>query len=349
MRRAAGLAAALAVGAAIAGCGSAGRPSGSTATVAAFSAGASSAAPPLTSTAAPAPALSDLPRAEHPRAGRFPAVRGRTLTQMAELSRSTAQLTAATGFFTPGADRYAFSLTAGSGRYVYAPTAIYIAPSPGARAEGPFLAPADPVTVARPYRSAQDEGPLGIKAIYDTTVPLRHPGVYALLSLTRGPRGLIASSSEIAVAPSSPIPAAGQRPPAIATDTAASVHGDLSLLTTRMPAENMHSVAFDQVLGRRPVALLFATPQLCTSRTCGPVTDIMVELQHRFGNRITFIHQEVFVDNNPARGLRPQMRAFHLQTEPWLFTVNRRGTIAARLDGAFGVNEARGALEAALR
>jgi hypothetical protein len=111
----------------------------------------------------------------------------------------------------------------------------------------------------------------------------------------------------------------------------------------------MHSVSFDQVLGKRPVALLFSTPQLCTSRVCGPVTDIMVYLQRQFSNRITFIHQEIYVDNDTHKGLRPQLGAFHLQTEPWLFTINRRGVIAARLEGAFGLSEARQALGAALR
>jgi hypothetical protein len=55
------------------------------------------------------------------------------------------------------------------------------------------------------------------------------------------------------------------------------------------------------------------------------------------------------VGNDPTRGLRPQLHSFHLETEPWLFTVNRRGLITARLDGVFGINEARAALEAALR
>jgi hypothetical protein len=111
----------------------------------------------------------------------------------------------------------------------------------------------------------------------------------------------------------------------------------------------MHAVSFKQVLGKRPIALLFSTPALCTSRVCGPVTDMMVQLQHEFAGRITFIHEEVYVDNNPSRGLRPQLLAFHLKTEPWLFTIDRRGVVAARLQGAFGINEARQALEAALR
>jgi len=79
------------------------------------------------------------------------------------------------------------------------------------------------------------------------------------------------------------------------------------------------------------------------------VTDIAVSLQHRFGNRITFIHQEVYVDNQPSKGLRPQLKAFGLQTEPWLFTIDRHGRIAARLEGSFGVNAFTAALQAALR
>jgi hypothetical protein len=111
----------------------------------------------------------------------------------------------------------------------------------------------------------------------------------------------------------------------------------------------MHAVSLNQVLGKRPVALLFSTPQLCTSRVCGPVTDIAVSLQKEFAGQIDFIHQEVYVDNQPSKGLRPQMKAFHLQTEPWLFAIDRRGVIVARLEGAFGANELRAALQAALR
>ena len=47
----------------------------------------------------------------------------------------------------------------------------------------------------------------------------------------------------------------GQRPPAIATDTSASVGGNTSLLTTRVPPDDMHAVSFKDVLGKRPIAL----------------------------------------------------------------------------------------------
>ena len=62
-----------------------------------------------------------------------------------------------------------------------------------------------------------------------------------------------------------------------------------------------------------------------------------------------FIHEEVYVDNQPSKGLRPQLKAFHLRTEPWLFAINRQGKIVARLEGAFGTTELSQALQAALR
>jgi len=81
---------------------------------------------------------------------------------------------------------------------------------------------------------------------------------------------------------------------------------------------------------------------------CGPVVDIALQMKQQYGGRMAFIHEEVYRDNQVSKGLRPQLQAFHLQTEPWLFTINKDGRIAARLEGSFGVNEFRRAIQAAL-
>jgi hypothetical protein len=323
---------------ALGGCGSAGHSETTTRTKATTGSGSSA-------------AVNDLPAAEHPQSSGFPSAHGRTLQQVASAARVrlTAQFGAATGTFTPGRRRLAFALNTSTGKFVYAPTVVYLSRTPDSPALGPFAAPADPMTVGPQYRSRQNAGPGGVQAIYETEVPLASAGTYDVLALTQTSEGLIGSPGEIAVARTSAIPDVGQRPPAIATDTLASTHHDLALLTTRLPPENMHAVSFAQVLGRRPVALLFSTPQLCLSKVCGPVTDIVVSLQRQFGDRVSFVHEEVYVKNQPAKGLRPQMKAFHLQTEPWLFTITRSGVIAARLEGAFGVSAVTRALEAALR
>jgi hypothetical protein len=337
----AGAAAAAIAALALAGCGSSANSSSSTS--------AQSSASGTQSTAGPPPAISELAAAQHPQRGLFPSARGRTLQQLASTVKASVQLGAATGTFTPGTGRFAFALNTSAGAFIYAPTALYIARTPNTPASGPFLAPADPLTVPSQYRSKQNTGPGGIQAIYAAELPLPRAGTYTVLSITRARQGLIGAPSEVAVAATSPIPNVGQRPPAVATDTPASVRGNTALLTTRIPPDDMNAVSLQSVLGKRPVALLFSTPQLCISRVCGPVTDIAVQLERQFASRITFIHEEVYVNNQPKSGLRPQLKAFHLQTEPWLFTINSHGKITARLEGSFGVNAFTSALQAALR
>jgi hypothetical protein len=188
-----------------------------------------------------------------------------------------------------------------------------------------------------------------IEAIYAAHVPLPKAGNHYALALTQVGGKLVAASSPFIVKGSSPIPAVGQSGPAVQTLTPASAGGDLSKITTRIPPEHMNSTSFKDVVGKKPVVLMFSTPALCQSRVCGPVTDIGVYMQKLYGSKVAFIHQEVYVDNNPSKGLRPQLDAFHLQTEPWLFTFDKQGKIAARIEGALGVNEFRQAVQAALR
>jgi hypothetical protein len=289
--------------------------------------------------------------AGNPVTGEFPAPGGKTLLALAQqYARGQVVLALSTSVALPGPYRFAFGLIGSDNHFVYGPSAIYVAPSHSAPAQGPNPAPIDSMLVAPNFESktvAND--PLAIKGIYETRVALAKPGLWAALVLTRTPQGFVAGLAQFVVRKSSAIPNVGQRPPLIHTPTAASVGGDLAKIDTRIPPDDMERVDFASVIGRRPVALLFSTPALCQSRVCGPVTDIALQLEHEFGARVTFIHTEVYVDNNASKGLRPQLLAFHLQTEPWLFTFNRRGRVAARLEGAFGINAFRRAIEAALK
>ena len=85
--------------------------------------------------------------------------------------------------------------------------------------------------------------------------------------------------------------------------------------------------------------LLFATPQFCQSRVCGPVVDVAEQVKQLYGDKAKFIHMEIYNDNDPSKGVRPQVRAFHLPSEPWLFAIDRKGRIEAEIEGAFGVEE----------
>ena len=140
----------------------------------------------------------------------------------------------------------------------------------------------------------------------------------------------------------------GEKAPRVQTDTVASAGGDVEAIDTRRPTDDMHDKSFAEVVGSKPVALLFATPQLCQSRVCGPVVDIELQLKARYGEQAEFIHQEVYVDNDVNKGLRQPLKSFNLPTEPWLFIVGKDGRITARLEGSFGQRAFEQALKTAL-
>lgn len=290
-----------------------------------------------------------LERAEDVKASDFPAVGNRTLQQVADTVSAGPQVGLATTVFTPGENRLAFGLISADNRFLYGKSALYVAPTPGDRAQGPFPAPADSLVVRPPFRSrgsAAETDP--IAAIYSAGVPLRKPGNYAVLAVTRTADGTFGAPTQIKVTKRSAIPGAGDRPPAVSTETEASAGGDLASIDTRVPPDDMHENDFAEVVGKKPVALLFATPALCQTRVCGPVTDIALQLKAKYGDRMEFIHQEVYEDNKVEKGLREPLRRFGLRTEPWLFTFDAQGRVAARLEGSFGVDEFEDAVNKAL-
>jgi hypothetical protein len=61
-----------------------------------------------------------------------------------------------------------------------------------------------------------------------------------------------------------------------------------------------------------------------------------------------FIHQEVYVDNDVSKGLRKPLQEFNLASEPWLFVVNAKGVITARLEGSIGVQQFENAVKSGL-
>ncbi len=133
------------------------------------------------------------------------------------------------------------------------------------------------------------------------------------------------------------IPRPGERAPLIHTPTAADAGADLAKITTRVPPDTQNKVDYADALGKEPILLLFATPRFCESRVCGPVVDVAQQVQQETGDKAAFIHMEIYNDNDPDKGVRPQVRAFHLPSEPWLFAINRHGVVSSVIEGAFGL------------
>jgi hypothetical protein len=302
---------------------------------------------------AAAKARSTLNGADRPSAADFPRPQqGQTLQQFADAIGATGtSVGMGSSVFAPGRNRVAFGVISQDGQFVYGPTAVYFARSPSAKAiDGPTVAPADLLVTEPAFRSEQaatEKDPFA--AVYAANpVRFKRPGDYVMLVVTKVGGRFVAAPASLKVTANSRIPAVGDRAPKVTTDTVASAGGDVKSIDTRRPTSDLHAKSFAAVVGRKPVALLFATPQLCQSRVCGPVVDEALQLRQKYGDRIEFIHQEVYVDNDPKKGIRAPMQRFAVTTEPWLFTVAKNGRIAARLEGSFGLKAFEAAIRAAL-
>jgi hypothetical protein len=284
----------------------------------------------------------------------FPPSDGKTLEQVAEQVRGggATEVGLASSVFTAGEEnRLAFGVIDDQGQFVYGQTAVYVAPTPQEPAKGPFLAPADVLVTEGRYRSKQaatEADPFA--AVYQAQIPFSRKGQWAILTVTRNGNTWLAAPAQVNVTTdkADPIPDVGEPAPKVATDTMETANGDVENIDTRVPPSDMHASSFEDVVGTKPVALLFATPQLCQSRVCGPVVDVALQLRAKYGDQVEFIHQEVYKDNDPQQGLRDPLNAFKLPTEPWLFVVDADGKVTARLEGSFGLTAFEDAIKTAL-
>jgi hypothetical protein len=117
--------------------------------------------------------------------------------------------------------------------------------------------------------------------------------------------------------------------------------------TAREPDRELyrHSIA-ENLRDGRPFVVVFATPKFCTSRTCGPVVEVVSEVRQRHAAaELDFVHVEIYEGNDPAKGENRWVREWKLPSEPWVFLVGADGRVRARFEGTVSVRE----LDAAVR
>jgi hypothetical protein len=293
----------------------------------------------------------DVVSAQAPPAADFPAAKGRSLEQVIAGTTPSNDLVASPAgkVFTPGPNRFGFGVfTAAGSQVTDAEIAIYAAPGPDGKAIGPFPArieslETDPAFEAR--TTADD--PDAAKVVYVAEVEFDQPGEWRLVAVLNKDGDLVSGRMPSVVVDEYPkIPDVGDKAPLPHTPTAGEV-ADLGEIDTRDPHDTMHDADLAEAAGEKPVVLLFATPALCVSRVCGPVVDVAEQLKSELGDDATFIHSEVYRDNDPNAGILPQLKEYGLETEPWLFVLDADGNVSTRIEGAFSVEELREAVEKA--
>jgi hypothetical protein len=242
----------------------------------------------------------------------------------------------------PGDVRFSFLVVDAEGAVVTLPTArVWVAHE---LESAPFLeADAKLERIGLPGGDVADA-----THIYVANLPLGRPGTYWLLAEPEGGATKVQALGNVVVVDEDAAPDVGDPAIASKTPTLSSTGGDTSVLTTRTPPDESllrYSIA-DSLAAKVPFVVTFATPKFCSSRTCGPVVDVVEEVSRRLEDeRVRFIHVEVFEDNDPAKGFNRWLREWGLPTEPWTFLVGADGKIAARFEGTVSVHE----LEEAVR
>ena len=274
----------------------------------------------------------------------FPPTKDRTLPDVIGNLPAGPVLAPSVSLLDKGTNRVGFALFDTAGKQLSgAGVALYVGATDGSSAHGPYLARSESLKVSPQFESKQTAtDPNSARAVYVADVPFKKNGKYAMLAIAKLDGRLVATSPIAVQVGGKKVvpPAVGQKAPLIHTLTPADVAGNVAKIDTRVPpAPSLLKDDFADVLGKKPIVLTFATPQLCQSRVCGPVVDVVDEVQAKVGDKVSFIHQEVYQDNQVSKGLREQLQTYKLQTEPWTFVIDKTGVISTRFEGAFSPGE----------
>lgn len=104
----------------------------------------------------------------------------------------------------------------------------------------------------------------------------------------------------------------------------------------------------EAVASGRPSVIAFATPSFCRTATCGPSLQIAVRASARYLDEVNFLHVEPYEltaagdlvtreDGFPKLG--PIAEAWRLPSEPWVFVLDKQGTVVARFEGPYAIEE----------
>jgi hypothetical protein len=120
-----------------------------------------------------------------------------------------------------------------------------------------------------------------------------------------------------------------------------------------IPDPELHTTTVGGALAAgRPVVVVVSTPVFCVSRFCGPITDSVQALAQELGDRVDFVHLEVWQDFenqvvNPAAEEWIAPADGGDLREPWVFVVGADGTVRERFDNVATDADLRRAVEAA--
>ena len=192
------------------------------------------------------------------------------------------------------------------------------------------------------------------RGVYSAQTSFDKAGFWEVEASAKVDGKTVSGKGAFAVNPSRAVPGPGD--PALATETLTLTTPDTPRPAVdsrggsgEIPDPELHRTTIAASLAaKRPLVAVFATPVYCTSRFCGPVTDLVQELQRDYADRADFVHVEIWRDFQ-NKTVNKSAAEWVLRNdglnEPWVFLVGADGRIVARFDNVV----TRGELEPLLK
>jgi hypothetical protein len=171
---------------------------------------------------------------------------------------------------------------------------------------------------------------------YDFRTTIDEPGVYFLV-VDGGPED--GASFQILEPDAVSVPTPGELLPGFDTPTTGNDGGLVSICTREPEPCPFHSLTLAEALTLgRPVAYYVGTPAFCSTGSCAPALETLIESQKQFGDTFTYVHAEVYTDS-AGTVVAPAVNAVNMTYEPALFITNASGIVQERLDAVWDQTE----------
>ena len=204
--------------------------------------------------------------------------------------------------------------------------------------------------------------PFGSRGNYATEMTFDQAGEWRLdVEVTEEDGSIGMAQIPLTIGERSDTPSFGDAPPSDANKTVRDVGSLTELTTSSTPDPDLYQQTVAEALGEgKPLVVVFASPALCTSPTCGPQVETVEELKELYKGRAGFIHVEVY--DNPAEiqgdldraRYAPMVDEWGLSAqtgylnESWVFIFGADGTVTSKYQGYASIEELTKGLDAVL-
>lgn len=205
--------------------------------------------------------------------------------------------------------------------------------------------------------------PFGTRGSYVTSLTFDEPGEWELdVEVAQEDGSVAVARIPLDVKETSVTPPVGSEPPLAVNKTLDDVILLNELTSWSTPDPDLYMETIPDALGRdHPVLVVFSSPSLCTSPTCGPQIEAVQEVKNRFKDQASFIHVEVY--DNPAdiqgdlskARYSPVIEAWGLTqiedyfNESWVFIMGLDDRVMFKYEGYTSVEELEEGLRQALQ